>query len=891
MKPERVTLNPVTEDSSLAPLDVVGLDPSWGIYLMAHDYPPPKPELVRTGSIDTEGERVVAVKWGNRTIPIKLRLFEPADPAAVNLVPNPSFELGVTGWEFSSGSFTEPTRTQEPAPEALVGNGTDYAMRLRAVKDNTATERFATAQTLSGVNGIPVVAGTTYTQAWYLYVADEPVKGAANNFVPEINWYDAGGVLLSTSAGPSARVKTGESKRMVHTAVAPANAAFCRLKLVGVTTTALDVVDFYVDRVMLTATAEATPYFDGDTPGCDWSGARHGSTSSRPAPDGTRFARIYRDVFESLDRMKRERSGTYRRIAPGFNPTVYDIRSLEIMEAPQEDISHAMKRAEVGLAFEALPGGRGPEIQIGGNFDELAKPAVSLLAENVPGDMPALGRLQLEDRQGQLQLAAWWGLQQQNYSAAASAELFYEAESRTPVGLAALAANGSASGAGNNVVRHTKLVNAWQAVLSTQAAGAGAHLSHVGSYRVLARVSHPPINSGEVSIRLAWTQGDFVNVTENDPVTFGVDERETDFSIEDLGIVTLDKAPAGTTQRWEGRVLAKSTTNSGWVDVDWLLLIPIDEGSGEVRAASTPPPAVSMVAFDAYEQAAGALTGKAAALGGVYVVHEGSDTDDFQVSAIEKLISRTAVSDTGELMPGISGRAVGLPVNLATVAMSYDFKTSNLNTFVQAFQFLRYKDKNNFVWVRSGTNEAGTQTWVDFNIRVAGESTYATGTAYLGGGNRTEWQRLTTVLYGELFFVYLGPSSGTQTLLLSGVTSKLAALAAGGAYIGDRCGNATATTRWFDNLRVWEPTIDAAIYPNRMLEVRDNLVRRQDKEGVTWGEAPYEGDYLLVPQAGPEKRVSRIIAKASRNPEVDTGIDDIRAKLFVVPRYLIAPPT
>jgi hypothetical protein len=891
VKPERVTLNPIAEDPTLAPLDLVGLDPHWGIYLLAHDYPPPKPEIVRAGSIDTEGDRVVAVKWGNRTIPIKLRLFEPEDPATVNLVPNPSFELGVTGWELSSGSFTEPTRTQVAAPESLVGNGTDYAMRLRAVKDNTATERFATAQTLTGLAGIPVVAGTTYTQSWYLYVADAPERGGLANFNLEINWYNAAGELLSTSSAAGIVVNAGETRRVTQTAAAPALATFCRLRLTGKTTTPLDVVDYYVDRVQLEAGAAASAYLDGDFPGCDWSGARHASTSSRPAPDGTRFARIYRDVFESLDRMKRERSGTYRRIAPGFNPVTYDLRSLEVTETPQEDISHAMKRAEVGIAFEALPGGRGPEIQIGGNTDELVKPAVSLLAENIPGDMPALGRLQLEDRQGQLQLAAWWGIQQDNYSAAASAELFYEAESRTPVGLAALAANGSASGAGNNVIRHSKLVNAWQAVLSTQAAGGGAHLSHVGSYRVLARLSHPPINTGEVSVRLAWTQGDFVNVAENDPVTFNVDERETDFSIEDLGIVTLEQAPAGTTQRWEGRVLAKSTTNSGWVEVDWLLLIPIDEGSGEARAAATPPPAVSMVGFDAYEQTAGALTGKTAALGGIYVVHEGSDTDDFQVSAIEHLISRTAVSDTGELMPGISGRAVGLPVNLATVAMAYDFKASNFNSFVQAFQFLRYIDKNNFVWVRSGTNEAGTQTWVDFNIRVAGASTYATGTAYLGGGNRTEWQRLTTVLYGELFFVYLGPSGGTQTLLLSGVTSKLAALAAGGAYIGDRCGNATATTRWFDNLKVWEPTIDAAIYPNRMLEVRDNLVRRQDKEGLTWGEAPYEGDYLLVPPAGPEKRVSRIIAKASRNPEIDIGIDDIRAKLFIVPRYLMAPPT
>jgi hypothetical protein len=63
--------------------------------------------------------------------------------------------------------------------------------------------------------------------------------------------------------------------------------------------------------------------------------------------------------------------------------------------------------------------------------------------------------------------------------------LFYEAEGRTVLGGAATAVGPTgASGAGSNVVRHTSLTNTEQAILSTQATGGGAHLSHVGTFRV-----------------------------------------------------------------------------------------------------------------------------------------------------------------------------------------------------------------------------------------------------------------------------------------------------------------------------------------------------------------------------------------------------------------------
>ncbi|HWC08936.1 MAG TPA: hypothetical protein VG458_07785, partial [Solirubrobacterales bacterium] len=102
---------------------------------------------------------------------------------------------------------------------------------------------------------------------------------------------------------------------------------------------------------------------------------------------------------------------------------------------------------------------------------------------------------------------------------------------------------------------------------------------------------------------------------------------------------------------------------------------------------------------------------------------------------------------------------------------------------------------------------------------------------------------------------------------------------------------ASAQTRYFDGFRAFVPTVDQAVFASRSLEIRRDQARRIDPTGVTWGKAPYEGDYCRVLPAGHEQAVSRVIAKLSRNPyQADTNIDDVNAQLYVTPRWLMAPP-
>jgi hypothetical protein len=110
------------------------------------------------------------------------------------------------------------------------------------------------------------------------------------------------------------------------------------------------------------------------------------------------------------------------------------------------------------------------------------------------------------------------GVQSRFYDSAASAALYYPASGRTALGTSTVVAG--AAGATGNVIRNTDLIPTWQAIASTQATGGGTHFSHVGSFRVRARTYRPTGNTGAVSIRLEWAEGDFRRRTLNDPYNF-----------------------------------------------------------------------------------------------------------------------------------------------------------------------------------------------------------------------------------------------------------------------------------------------------------------------------------------------------------------------------------
>jgi hypothetical protein len=118
-------------------------------------------------------------------------------------------------------------------------------------------------------------------------------------------------------------------------------------------------------------------------------------------------------------------------------------------------------------------------------------------------------------------------------------------------------------------------------------------------------------------------------------------------------------------------------------------------------------------------------------------------------------------------------------------------------------------------------------------------------------------------------------------------------LASGKPGIFDAGDGITACERWYDDVLVSVPPVDAAMFASQSLEVRYDRVTREDSAGTLWpAVSSYVGDYIRVPPAGQEARTSRVIIKGSRTDpfdQADPSIDDISAKLFVTPRYLVVP--
>lgn len=251
-----------------------------------------------------------------------------------------------------------------------------------------------------------------------------------------------------------------------------------------------------------------------------------------------------------------------------------------------------------------------------------------LLIDDVQGDVPARCRLEVYEQSSQYQMAVIWALRQRYYSAALTNHWEYEAQELTRVSGVFSAPFGVPPQMSTSVLNISAVGSVWTSVLSTDHATAGA-LTHRGTHRVWARVLGNGSAVGD--IRLIWDVGDLTNPSENTPAPL---PNSDGFYLVDLGEVRLDALPVGV-HRWRGVVQVRGTsaaTASAYIDK--LYVLPVDEGYGVLRAL--PRLATSgvepLTASDPFNQAAGALNGKAlAGSGASQVKSAGSATDDATV--------------------------------------------------------------------------------------------------------------------------------------------------------------------------------------------------------------------------------------------------------------------
>lgn len=532
-------------------------------------------------------------------------------------------------------------------------------------------------------------------------------------------------------------------------------------------------------------------------------------------------------------------------------------------------------------------------------FSETTLPCLigTLPAGYPKGDVPALGRLTVTEAQGADQAWVTHGFETNDYYAftdsTGSGALFYEAETRTAAGGAAIAAGPSgASGAGSNVMRSAGLTSDYIAVLSTQATGGGAHLSHVGGFSVYARVQIPTTNTGTVTVGLEYSAGDFHRYVRNDPVTLDTTWEGT-WRLINLGIVSIPQLKTGT-QRWEGRVIANSTVAGDTIDVDYLMLRPTMVW-GIASSVLRVPAFTTVTARDGFAQTAGALAAKTLPVGGTWA--GAGDTDDFNVSG-SGTVTRTAVSD--------SATTNGRFAIAGTSTLTNAYATIAINATVnqqaeRAGVLLRYTDTSNYVFagydggfVRVIKVVAGTPTTiVSTNLTGVFPTAGAAVAAVLTGGRVLAWADANGRVVCQLDFTnsgysQIGTAVGYDSALATGGT-----LATGKVGFYDAFTGGAAATRTYDDFFAAPYVPDAAMFASQSMEFRWDGTIREDSAGAIWPEvSSFEGDNLRIPVTGREQRSVRFIVKACRNvPPAgpDAAIDDISATLAVTPRYLSVP--
>lgn len=198
--------------------------------------------------------------------------------AVTNLVTNPSFETGTTGWVAWIGITGTPARS---TAQAHVGEAS-----LSSIISAASTAPGWTAP-------VTLVSGTQYTAALWIYT---PRAGTYRIRFRDQSAAETNGSTLVVSAN------TWTLLPAVTRTAAANGSAILRVELVsGATWTAGDEV--FIDGAIVAAGSSVPAYFDGDTSGGSWTGTAHASTSvdKTPLQSMVKLAAAFDPVVRATD--------------------------------------------------------------------------------------------------------------------------------------------------------------------------------------------------------------------------------------------------------------------------------------------------------------------------------------------------------------------------------------------------------------------------------------------------------------------------------------------------------------------------------------------------------------------------------------------------------------
>lgn len=186
--------------------------------------------------------------------------------AITNLVANPSFETGLTGYGFNVSNFG--TRAQTSAA-AYTGT---YGQRITATSTGT------------GIGGFGIYTQVPNLASDKSYTASVWVRSSASlPYVVTLERRNSSNTNIGTSTSPPVTLTPNTWTRLTHSI--PATATMTQLTFCvyssGASVTTGDTIDF--DGLMFVEGTTAPTYADGSSTDWTWSGTAHASTSTGPA--------------------------------------------------------------------------------------------------------------------------------------------------------------------------------------------------------------------------------------------------------------------------------------------------------------------------------------------------------------------------------------------------------------------------------------------------------------------------------------------------------------------------------------------------------------------------------------------------------------------------------
>lgn len=542
---------------------------------------------------------------------------------------------------------------------------------------------------------------------------------------------------------------------------------------------------------------------------------------------------------------------------------------------------------EAVLTIEALPDFYGERI----TEAEMEATGGGTSTHKIKGTLPARGELLVTDKSAKDQMGVSWNVRGLNYSSASTASWRYEAEALKALDAAAEVTLTGASG--GKAIRHNNLGTSWTPVLGLQTK-AGTYLTHVGLYDVWARVW--TTSSEKPWLRLLHDTGDIVAPAVNPQLQ--VPEKNAFYEVY-LGQVNLEATPYGT-HRWAGVIQARGAVGGENVSIDQVEFRCADEASGVIRGRSAvfEPFAASYSVRDEFNSLfTGNATGATPAIGGTYQAMPNGDTTDFQIDGEVDRLVRTAVSDSGTISvqplypSGVHrGRGIGTSAKFTKVAARADFRLEGSSLYGATIGWMvSYVNDLNYM---SALLSCGVSGWYlsIFRADQNGEG-YSRPLKVQWPDEGTVAGTMAVVVRGNRITFFLA-SEGEELREEATIENAMIGVS-GQTFLFDENATANAVTRSFDNLAIWVPQTDAAIFASRDLRIGHQGVYRKSEDGAAYGPVAHPGnDLMRLPVSGPEERLVEVSVRTSRgdfDAIPDSGLDLFKYQLSYLPCWSQVP--